>query len=171
MLEVINLSKSYNEKKTLLDILKVDNRFKIGLMPFMIFKRRMVRNLYKAYLLNNSLIGARKLIGVTDAHFQRLNYMDLVYHIRTTSTFKNMTFDNLYQIDMLKFELQNKYGDELKTDPDLIDAMDRINYLESRTIARHQRLIQKEKELLRKKQKILLIQKLIMLLQAVLPAF
>jgi len=60
---------------------------------------------------------------------------------------------------MLKFELQNKYGDELKTDPDLIDAMDRINYLESRTIARHQRLIEKEKELLRKKQKRLILTK------------
>ena len=153
------IEKSYNEKKTLLDLLKVDNRFKIGLMPFMIFKRRMVRNVYKAYLLNNSLVGARRLLGASDAHFQRLNYMDLVYHIRTTNTFKNMTFDNLYQIDMLKVELQNKYGNDLKTDPDLIDVMDRIDYLESRTIARHQRLIEKERELLRKKQKRLILTK------------
>lgn len=153
------IEKSYNDKKTLLDLLKTDNRFRIGLIPFMIFKRRMVRNLYKAYLLNNSLVSARRLIGSYDAHFQRLNHMDLIYHIRTTQTFKNMTFDNLYQIDMLKMELQNKYGNELETDPDLIEAMDRINYLESRTIARHQRLIEKERELERRKAKRLILTK------------
>lgn len=153
------IEKSYNDKKTLLKLLKTDNRFRIGLIPFMIFKRRMVRNLYKAYLLNNSLVSARRLIGSYDAHFQRLNHMDLIYHIRTTQTFKNMTFDNLYQIDMLKMELQNKYGNELETDPDLIDVMDRINYLESRTIARHQRLIEKERELERRKAKRLILTK------------
>lgn len=154
------IRKSINERKTLSEILKVDNRYKISLLPFMIFNRRMVRNVYKAYLLNNSLVSARKLIGSFDASYSKLNYRDLLFHIRTTKTFANMTYDNLYNIDMLKMEIKKKYGDEIKTDPYLKEAVDRIEYLEARTIARHQRLIEKQKDLKPTKvKKLLLIKK------------
>jgi len=152
----LKIALSKFKKKTLLDLLKIDNRFKMQYLPFLIFKRRMVRNMYKAHLLSNSLVSARRLLG-ENIEYRNVNCKDLLFKRKTTSNFIDLTYDNLYNIDMLKIELRKEYGSSLEVDPTLIEVMDRINYLEERTIARYQRLIEHKKELEKKqiKRKIL----------------
>jgi len=148
------------KEKKLLQLLKVDNRFKMQFLPFLIFRRKMVRNMYKAHLLSNSLISARRTLG-EDIDYKTIDHLALLSKRKTTSNFISLTYDNLYQIDMFKIQLRQEYGNLLEVEPTLIEIMDRINYLEQRTIARYQRLIEHKKELSKKnqKRKILVIQK------------
>lgn len=152
----LKISLSNSKKKTILNLLKVDNRFKMQYLPFLLFNRRMVRNMYKAHLLSNSLVSSRRMLG-ENIEYRNVNYKELLFKRKTTSNFIDLTFDNLYNIDMLKLELKREYGCRLESDPTLIEVMDRINYLEERTIARYQRLIEHKRELTKKniKRKIL----------------
>lgn len=136
--------KVYDEKKEILSLLKSNEKYQIKLFPFIFFNRRMVRNVYKNYLLSNSLVKIRKILGDEYINYHSVNHFDLLNKRKRLSLFENLTFDNLYNIDMIRMELKKKYKN--KDDFLFKEIIKRLDFYEKRQIARYQRLILKKRE-------------------------
>ncbi len=103
---------------------------KTRLLPFKLFKRKEVQDLYSASILNNNLVSSVNLLNGTNFSYHKVHFLTLLNRKKTMFSLKKITFNNLETAKILKVSLKNKYGNNIYINPRLNAILKKIENFE-----------------------------------------
>ena len=109
---------------------------KARLLPFKLFKRKEVQDLYNSSLLNNNLVSSVNLVNGTNFSYHKVHFLTLLSRKKTLASLENVTAKNIKTAQMLKVSMKNKYSDN----PKLNGILKRLEEIEEELNKKYERL-------------------------------
>lgn len=94
--------------------------------PFFILGFKSVRNLFRMYKLNNSLIASRNILNQSIPYI-KVNYLVFLNKKFLRKATEKLILENIHHIESLKTDLIKTYGPLVKKDPTLITIMNNLD--------------------------------------------